>query len=215
MLTRFSKRFLGLVLILTVFSVFACPVSATIIFSQDFNQPIPSPQDPDNDIGKGKMDDVIIDVPEHVIIDDLDVAVSLNHESFYDLEIVLSRPGGTAITLNCHSNDAFITRDEDGWQEPVGGWNRFLFDDEAPIAIEDAEAPLTQPFRPADGYKLSDFDGQDVFGQWLVQIEDFWPSHTGYLEHIELIINAPEPSTVYILGAMVLAIRLTKPRKAG
>jgi hypothetical protein len=163
----------------------------------------------------GRMADAIIDIDEHISITDLDVAVSLEHDSFYDLEIVLKGPTGLSITLNPSLNGVFLIRDSNDRYEPVGGTNRFLFDDEAAVGIKEATLPWDQPFRPADGLvKLSAFDG-DAFGRWRVQIQDFGDWHIGRLTGVEFIITSPEPSSIFILGLLSAIAAVLKPRRIG
>jgi hypothetical protein len=213
-LNSFEARFFLTVLIITAGVVPPCQ-SSPVVISRDFDLPIPSPDDPDSEFGKGRMDDAIINVTEHISIDDLDVAISLKHDSFYDLQIVLQSPVvGTTITLNPSFNDAFMIRGPDDRYQPVGGSNRFLFDDEAAIGIENATPPLSQAFRPAADFKLSAFDGQDAFGQWRLQINDLWAGGTGRLEGVELIINAPEPTSGCLFGLAIVVTRLIRSRKA-
>ena len=215
--TRYSKgvetRIFWLVLVITAIGAFFCPHSFADGNSQDFNLPIPSPDDPESWLGKGWMADAIIDVNKHLLIEDLDVAVSLTHEAFLDLEIILQSPAGTAIMLNPSPNYAFITRGPDGRLESAGGFNRFLFDDEAAVDIENAAPPFSQAFKPASDFKLSAFDGQDAFGQWRLQIRDARYWKTGQLEKVELIINTPEPASACLLALAVVVARLLKPRR--
>jgi len=215
MFTRCSKnvwlnsveaRFFLTVLIITAGVVPPCQ-SSPVVISRDFDLPIPSSGD------QGKMDDAIINVTEHLSIEDIDIAISLTHEAFFDLEIVLQRPNGKAITLNPSMNYAFIVT-EPGGSHSVGGSNRFLFDDEAAIGIENATPPFDQAFRPAADFKLSAFDGQDAFGQWRLQINDLWTGGTGRLEGVELIINAPEPTSGCLFGLAIVVAWLIRSRKA-
>ncbi len=214
MFTRCSKWFFLSALIITVAYSLPCQGSQAVVISRDFDLPIPSPDDPDSEFGKGRMEDANINVTEHISIEDLDVAISLKHDSFYDLQIVLQSPVGTTITLNPSFNDAFMIRGPDDRYQPVGGSNRFLFDDEAAIGIENATPPLSQAFRPAADFKLSAFDGQDAFGQWRLQINDLWAKDTGRLERVELIINAPEPTSGCLFGLAIVVARLIRSRKA-
>jgi hypothetical protein len=214
MFARFSRTCFLPVLLIAATAIFPCRGLATIVISRKFDLPIPSPDDPDSEYKKGRMADAIIDIPEHLSISDLDIAISLTHESFYDLQIMLEGPEGTVITLNPHSNDAFITRGPDGRLVPVGGSNRFLFDDESAIPIEEAVQPWNQPFKPADGFTLSVFDGRDVFGRWRLQIIDACMDHAGRLHEVELIINTPEPGTLWLFGlAGAIARLLNNHRK--
>jgi len=208
MFTRYSKRVFLLALAIAGVNAVPCQ-SAAVVVSQTFNLPIPSPDDPDSALGRGRMADANIIVDSHFLIEDLDVAVLLNHEAFYDLEIVLESPAGTTITLNPSLNPAFWVLDPSG-SHSVGGQNRFLFDDEAAVDIEHATQPFDQPFRPAIGFELSAFDGQDAFGQWRLQILDAGYEHTGWLEATELIITTPEPTSVLFLAIGAAAVYLRK-----
>jgi hypothetical protein len=107
MFTRYSKRVYLLFLITSACGVLLCRSSPAAVIEADFNLPIPAPDDPCSEFTRGRMDDALINVREHILINDLDVAVSLTHGAFMDLEIVLENPGGTVITLNPSANTAF------------------------------------------------------------------------------------------------------------
>ena len=212
-LTRFSKLCFLFVLPAVCCGVFTRQISASLIISKEFELPIPSPDDPCSEQGSGRMEDAIIDVTEHIIISDVNIAVTLTHDAFFDLEIVLISPSGTAVTLNPHSNYSFFRDGPDGGTIPVGGTNRFLFDDQAAIPIEQAIEPWDQPFKPYDKLTLSAFDDQDAFGQWRLQILDNWPGNTGQLNKVELMFDSPEPTSIFLFSAVFAAIGLLKKRK--
>jgi subtilisin-like proprotein convertase family protein len=212
MFARYSKQFILLVLATAAWAVVSCRSASAVVISQEFDLPIPSLNDPCIAFGKGRMDDAIINVTKHLLIEDLDVAVSLEHEAFFDLEIVLQGPSGTTIKLNPSPNYAFIIQDENH-SHTVGGSNRFLFDDEAITDIKHAVQPLDQAFKPTPGFELSIFDGQDAFGQWRLQINDLWASNTGQFVRVELIIRTPEPTTISFFTLAAVVARLLKPRK--
>jgi subtilisin-like proprotein convertase family protein len=212
--TRFSKLcFLFALVAASCFGVFSRPISASLVISKEFELPIPSPDDPCSGQGNGRMVDAIIDVTEHILITDVNIAVTLSHEAFFDLQLVLVNPAGTAVTLNPHSNYSFFKNNPDGGNIPVCGTNRFLFDDEATIPIEQAFAPWNQPFKPYDKLTLSAFDNQDAFGQWRLRILDFWPGHTGQLHEVELMFNSPEPASICLFAAVFAAVGLRKNNK--
>ncbi|MBN2019722.1 MAG: proprotein convertase P-domain-containing protein [Sedimentisphaerales bacterium] len=207
---RFSKICLLSRLAIIALAVFARPAPAEIKISKDFtDRPIPSQHGETS----GKMEDAVIDVAEHILIIDLDIAVTLTHDAFFDLEMTLTSPQGSTILLNPHSNYSFFTTDSTSGIVIAGGTNRFLFDDEAEIAVEEAIEPWGQPFKPADGFQLSVFDGQDAFGQWRLQISDAWPSHVGQLHTVELIVETPEPNSVFLFGLAGLLSRFWKHHK--
>ncbi len=178
--------------------VFAYPV---FIYSSQFgDMPIPAPDDPEREYGKGRMADAIIEIPDHFTIYDLDIGIDLTHESLYDLQILLKSPAGTKVYLNLAGNSVFIRRGEDGRLEPIGGATKMLFDDEANISIEEATEPFFGPYRPVGPKRLSMFDGQDAYGTWRLQIHDIHYAHTGKLENFELMITVPEPTTAILLA---------------
>jgi subtilisin-like proprotein convertase family protein len=175
------------------FPVFAGTIE---IYSGDFNLPIPKPDSSDPDISKGWMDDAVIDITDHFIIYDLDVGIRVAHTNVIDLQIFLRSPSGTRICLNMfdvYGLDKF-PRDEN-YKDYTGT----IFDDEAQGPVKEAEAPFTGRFRPIDPYKLSEFDGEDIYGAWRLQIYDAWAWDTGTLDSFKLIVTAPEPITAILL----------------
>jgi subtilisin-like proprotein convertase family protein len=155
------------------------------IYSGNFGLLIPANPDDTN----GWMADAVIEVPHHFIIHDLDVGISLTHENFIDLQIILQSPWGTAIVLNPALNIALLN---------IGGHMEIVFDDEAEVLIECAVAPLQGSYRPVD--PLAVFHGENVFGEWRLKILDWWPPDTGTLDSFELIIATPEPATAVLLA---------------
>lgn len=198
---RARNSILSIVAILVVAAgwpsfVFAGPV---IVYGGQFDLPIPA--NPDDT--RGRMDDAIIDVPDHLTIYDIDVAISLTHTSAFDLQIFLQGPSGKKTCLNRY----------DPFHEFFEGENyiQTVFDDEAPTPIEEAEAPFTGRFRPRAPNLLRLFDGEDAYGTWRLQIHDAHYNDSGVLNSFELMITVPEPATgiLLILGAGV--VRLFKP----
>jgi subtilisin-like proprotein convertase family protein len=183
------KPLLYAVAILTVGARYSFNVYANTIFTygSDFNLRIPA-HSPDT---MGWMDDASITVPDHFIIHDIDVGITLTHTSDFDLQIYLRSPAGKRICLNMYNADQFFKGEN---------YTNTIFDDGASVAIEDANAPFTGRFRPLEPYKLSTFDNKDFFGIWSLQIYDFWPANTGTLNHFELMITAPEPATAAFLA---------------
>ncbi|MHC4084469.1 MAG: proprotein convertase P-domain-containing protein [Planctomycetota bacterium] len=91
-------------------------------------------------------------------------------------------------------------------------YTQTVFDDEAELSIKQAEPPFTGSFRPVEPYKLSDFDGEDAYGIWRLQIYDAWDWDTGTLDSFELVITTPEPATAIflILGASLVTLFNTR-----
>jgi hypothetical protein len=190
------------------FPVFAGPVYT---YGGDFNLPIPSPDDPDSEYGKGWMDDAFVEITDHIIISDLDVGVTLAHESLFDLQILLQSPGGTNVVLNLEGNLAFIVRGEDGRLTAVGGSGQWFFDDEAEVSIEEATEPFFGSFRPV--WNLSLLDGEDAYGLWRMQIYDAFYDDVGHLNSLKIEITVPEPATALCLILGTGLFTLFKPRR--
>jgi len=180
------------------FPVFAGPVH---IYRGTLDLRIPA--DPDS--SKGWMNDAIIDVPDHLTICDLDVGISLTHTSVFDLQIFLQSPAGTRICLNMYNPFDGYFKGQD--------YAQTIFDDQAQTPIEQAQPPFTGRFRPLEPYKLSEFDDEDAYGPWRLQIYDAFYADTGSLDSFELMITTPEPTTaiLLVLGAG-LAMRLGRRR---
>jgi subtilisin-like proprotein convertase family protein len=170
-------------------------------YQGSFNLRIPT--EPDS--SKGWMADAIIDVTDHLVISDLDVGISLTHTSVFDLQILLQSPAGTRICLNMYNPFGGYFKGED--------YTNTIFDDEAELMINQAEAPFTGRFRPIEPYQLSEFDGEDSFGLWRLQIYDMWDWDTGTLDSFELMITTPEPSTATLLTFGVGLLLLLRPRR--
>jgi subtilisin-like proprotein convertase family protein len=152
------------------------------VYGGDFNIPIPD---------KGWAADAVINVAEHQTILDLDVEISITHTNVFDLQIFLASPAQTKICLNMYN--AF-----DNFFEGAN-YTQTIFDDQADVPIEQGSAPFTGRFRPLEPYKLSDFDGQDVFGQWRLQVYDAYYADTGTIDNFQIMIANPEPATIIFL----------------
>jgi subtilisin-like proprotein convertase family protein len=156
-------------------------------YSRHFNLRIPAnPQDT-----RGWMNDAVIDVPSHLIIEDLDVSVTLSHSKDFDLTLSLQSPSGTTVTLNYY--DPFT-----GYIEGAD-YDGTTFDDEASTPIEEGSPPFDGTYRPLEGNQLASFDGQDACGRWRLRVADAYYGDTGWFHSYCLIITVPEPSTVALL----------------
>jgi hypothetical protein len=175
------------------------------IYSDDFNLRIPKPVINDPCISKGWMADAVINVPDHFIITDLDVGINLTHTNVVDLQIFLLSPTEKLICLNMFDvlKEFYV----------YPNYTDTIFDDEAMLSIKDGVAPFTGRFRPLEPYKLSQFDGEDAFGSWHLQIydADWWD--TGTFNHLELTITTPESASVILLTLGALVLRFFKPRR--
>jgi hypothetical protein len=178
------------------FSVFAGPVYT---YGGDFDTPLLDP------IGPGSsLTEVIIEVPYHFIVSDLDVRISITHANVFDLQIFLQSPAGTKICLNMYDIREFFE---------AANYTQTIFDDEAEIPIKEAEPPFTGRFRPIEPYKLSEFYSDDTYGPWRLQIYDVWPVDTGTLDSFELVITTPEPATAMLLILGAGLVTLFKARR--
>jgi subtilisin-like proprotein convertase family protein len=137
------------------------------------------------------MADAVLEVPDHLIVRDLDVSVSVTHTKVFDLRLLLTSPAGTTVLLN--SYDPFT-----GYFEGQD-YQGTVFDDEAPVSIADGQAPFEGRYRPSDEAALSAFDGEDAFGAWRLQIYDAHYVDTGVLEAFGLTITTPEPASAVLL----------------
>lgn len=183
-------------------NAFADPV---LIYGGEFNLRIPA--EPNS--SKGWMADAIIEIPDHFTIEDLDVGVTLTHTSVFDLQLYLQGPDETALCLNMYDPFDEYFEGEDYIQT--------IFDDEAEIPIEQAQAPFTGRFRPKEGNYLAAFDSQDIYGLWRLRIYDAFYYDTGYLNSFQLMITIPEPATAILLTLGAASMRFSRRpnRKSG
>lgn len=157
------------------------------IYSGNFSLLIPA--NPDDT--KGWMEDAVLEIPHHYTIYDVDVGITLTHTNVLDLQIFLRSPAKTTICLNMYNFDQFFKG---------ANYTQTIFDDEALLAIEQAQPPFTGRFRPIEPYRLSAFDGEDSFGPWKLRVYDAFYADTGTLDSFELIITTPEPATAVLLA---------------
>jgi subtilisin-like proprotein convertase family protein len=156
------------------------------IYGGSFDLPIPS--NPSET--KGWMNDANVVIPDHYIVGDIDVAITITHTSAFDLQLYLQGPSGTKICLNMYNYDKEFFKGEN--------YTQTIFDDEAAVPIKQADAPFTGRFKPME--PLDIFDGRDAFGQWRLQVYDAYFADRGALNNFELIVtDTPELSTFVIL----------------
>lgn len=169
-----------------------------LIYGGSFDLRIPAGQS----TGKAWMQPAVVNVPDHFTVVDLDVSVTIEHTSAFDLEIILKGPDGTRLRLNWYNSPGEYFEGED--------YTQTIFDDEASGSIQLADAPFTGRFKPRDPGRLDIFDGLDANGAWELQIYDWWLNNTGTLEEFKLIFNVPEPATITLL---LLGFALARPHK--
>lgn len=194
-----GQRIVAIFALVVCFSLTAS-ANTVRIYPLDCNLPIPNPDDPETEAGKGRMADAIIEISDHFSIADLDVGISVTHSDVFDLQLYLQGPTGTPLCLNMYD------------LSHVNGENytQTIFDDEAETPIEDGQPPFTGRFRPQSGSLLSIFDGLDTYGSWRLQIYDARYFDTGFLKHFELTIEIPEPLTALLLTLGVVLTTLFK-----
>ena len=108
-----------------------------------------------------------INVPIEYHITDLNVNIDLVHTFDADLDMFLTSPLGTIVELstdNGGSGENFTCTE---------------FDDEAVDPITGGVAPFTGSFQPEG--MLSDFDGENAVGDWLLCITDDAGGDVGYI----------------------------------
>lgn len=201
--TRNSKLVIAVFSILWGCSAF-CLSTPVHIYGGSFDLPIPSEDDPLSEYGMGWMSEAVIDIGDHLMVYDVDVAITITHSKVFDLQIFLQGPGGERICLNMYDPYTGFFHGEN--------YTQTIFDDEAGVAIEDGECPFSGRFRPMTGNLLEVFDGQDAFGEWRLQIYDAYQEDVGALESFELIVTVPEPAT-FIMLALGLLMSRDKRRK--
>jgi len=175
----------------------AAQADVVCTYSRQFNLRIPA----DPDATRGWMDDATIDVPSHLIIEDLDVSIDLTHPAVFDLQLFLESPSGTIVLLNQY--DPFT-----GYIEGAD-YSVTTFDDEAAVPIEQGSPPFAGSYRPLAGSQLADFDGQDAYGTWRLRVCDAYYVDTGRFHSFTLTITVPEPATAALLGLALALARLT------
>ena len=146
----------------------------------------------DAEATKGGMQDAVIAVPDHLIIRDLNVSLSITHTAAFDLRLSLRNPAGKTVTLT----------EPHPFTEYYAGENytATTFDDEADTAIEDGLPPFTGSYRPVES--LAAFDGRNAYGLWRLQVYDTFYADTGYLDSFTLTLTTSAPVSK---GAMLPA----------
>jgi len=169
-----------------------------IICGREFNLPLLDPNGPGS-----AMTEAVIEVPYFFVITDLNVQVDITHTRVFDLRLILQSPTGAWLCLNKYEFSEFFEGEN---------YINTIFDDEAELSIEDANAPFTGRFKPEPDYLLEIFDGTDACGDWRIQIYDMWPTDTGTLDRLELIFNIPEPASALLMtfGVTILALHRKK-----
>ncbi|KAA5539203.1 autotransporter domain-containing protein [Roseiconus nitratireducens] len=133
-----------------------------------------------------------INVPDSIMIDDLDVNVDYNHTFQGDLSGTVTSPGGTNVSL--------FSRVGSGLNAQNGGYR---FDDDSANTFPGTLAPGTyQPNQP-----LSAFNGENAQGVWTLTIDDQVGGDSGTLNLWQLLFTAAGNDTseadILASGAMI------------
>jgi len=196
------KRIVAVAILLTAFLSTGYP-DFVIRYGGRFDLPIPDPTEPEAEYGKGWMKDAQINVPDHIIINDIDVEITIEHSCVFDLQLYLKPPTGPGCWLNGPDLNNIVTGEN---------YTDTIFDDEADIPIEQALPPYTGRFKPQVGSSLSVFDAKDAFGVWTLKVYDWWYADTGTLKKFQLLITSPVPepttlATFCFATALLLAFK--------
>ena len=206
--TRTAVKWIEAVVIILAGAWHLCPCDgAIVVYGGSFDLPIPAPDAPEAALGKGLMKDAIIQITDHITIDDIAVMLNIQHTSAFDLQMSLKNPAGSVCRLTSPDFSNFFSGAD---------YIATVFDDQADTPIEQGRPPFTGRFRPLQGYSLAAFTGRDAFGTWRLKIYDAYENDTGRLTSFQLIITSvPEPGSmaILILGIGIAAILYPRGHK--
>lgn len=129
-------------------------------------------------IGTGAPNDVQSSIRVqglHHCLRDVHVTIDIEHSWVNDLDITLTAPDGTSVSLVANEG---------------GNGDNFRmtkFDDAAPASIVGQAAPFRGTFRPEGN--LSDFDHLDPNGDWVLKVSDQASQDGGALQSWTLDID--------------------------
>ncbi|MHC4628547.1 MAG: proprotein convertase P-domain-containing protein, partial [Planctomycetota bacterium] len=132
------------------------------------------PTTPKNTLGKTTS---LLAIANSTTITDLNVELDIRMPgNNADLNVFLTSPDGKKVEL---FTDVGFNLDD---------FKNTVLDDEASKSIRAGTEPFTGTFKPEG--KLSDFDGRDTAGDWVLKIEDDWPGDTGTLNSWKLVVES-------------------------
>ena len=119
------------------------------------------------------------------IVGDVDIGVLLDHTYRRDLEITLTSPSGTTVTLMDYvggsANNLNVEFDDEGTDGTI-----------AAHTSNDSSTPVYASTRTPQS-SLSAFDGQNALGTWTLKICDQQGVDTGSFRRADLYITQPPP----------------------
>jgi subtilisin-like proprotein convertase family protein len=141
-------------------------------------------------------------VPVSGTIQNIDLALNLQHTSFCDLQIFIDSPQGTTACINYYDDDKNIFTPA----RNIKGW--IVFDEESLFGIDQAQQLNMGLFRSNGPDKLSMFYGEQSYGSWQVRIQDTCFGDTGILKGVrfDMLVDqkplnplfVPEPTTLLL-----------------
>ena len=118
--------------------------------------------------------DLIIQVPDDLLILDIDVKVVITHTYDEDLTLSLIHPNGTEIILIKNGGGS------------GNDFNDTIFDAEATIPIQSGSPPFNGSFQPLEN--LASLYNTSAQGNWRFKVIDNATQDTGVIEKVELIM---------------------------
>jgi subtilisin-like proprotein convertase family protein len=142
-------------------------------------------------------------VPVSGTIQNIDLALNLQHTSFCDLWIYIDSPSGTTACINSYDKNNFVAH------RNINGW--IVFDEESLFGIDNTSQFNMGLFRSNGPDSLSKFYGEQSYGTWQVRIQDVRYNDTGILKDVrfDMLIDpeplnplfVPEPATLLLATA--------------
>jgi len=137
-----------------------------------------------------------INVASNLIISDINVGVNVSHLRRSDVRVTLTSPGGTTVVLisgaGLGSPVIASPDDYDNYDVMLDDSSiNSLYDNDNDIV---AAAFYDRTARPNEA--LSQFKGEDAFGNWTLTICDTRNTEIGTYNRAQLVINSSDPNSV-------------------
>lgn len=139
-----------------------------------------------------------LSITDSFVLTKLTVTVNITHTWVGDLILTLIAPDATPVLLVARRGSA-----GDNFQNTV-------FDDDSPVYITDGAPPFAGSYHPEQSLNI--LNGKSVQGVWTLFVEDASDGDVGQLLNWSLTATpasasaVPEPGTVALLGAALLAL---------